>query len=120
MTASTRDRLIGNLLDRWEMTPNDLKQEMRDYGCGKQLDELLRDVPDKLYTEADLAEAIKRARNEALEEAAKIASERHAEWTEDTRMLKRDGRMEKAAVAQTGMALGARLIYECIRAKVTP
>lgn len=42
MTA--RDRLIGNLLDRWEMTPNDLKQEMREHGCGKQLDELLRHV----------------------------------------------------------------------------
>ena len=34
------DRLFGNLLDRWEMTPNDLKQEMRDHGCGNQLDEL--------------------------------------------------------------------------------
>jgi len=39
---STRgqDRLIGNLLDRWEMTPNDLKAEMREHGCGKQLDAL--------------------------------------------------------------------------------
>ncbi|KQZ49757.1 hypothetical protein ASD54_12535 [Rhizobium sp. Root149] len=44
MTASTPDSLIGNLLDRWEMTPNDLKQEMREHGCGKQLDELLRHV----------------------------------------------------------------------------
>ncbi|MDR6818444.1 hypothetical protein J2X76_003621 [Neorhizobium sp. 2083] len=45
MTASnTRDRLIGNLLDRWEMTPNDLKQEMREHSCGKQLDELLHHV----------------------------------------------------------------------------
>lgn len=43
MTA-TRDRLIGTLLDRWEMTPNDLKQEMREHGCGKQLDELSRQV----------------------------------------------------------------------------
>ncbi|SER58473.1 hypothetical protein [Rhizobium sp. NFR03] len=43
MTA-TRDRLIGNLLDRWEMTPNDLKQEMREHSCGKQLDELLSHV----------------------------------------------------------------------------
>lgn len=42
--SDTRDLLIGNLLDRWEMTPNDLKQEMREHGCGKQLDALLRDV----------------------------------------------------------------------------
>lgn len=44
MTTGTRDRLIGNLLDRWEMTPNDLKQEMREHGCGKHLDELSRHV----------------------------------------------------------------------------
>lgn len=37
----TQDRLIGNLLDRWEMTPNDLKAEMREHGCGKQLDALI-------------------------------------------------------------------------------
>lgn len=42
--AGERDRIIGNLLDRWEMTPNDLKQEMREHSCGKQLDELLRHV----------------------------------------------------------------------------
>ncbi len=38
--SRTTDRLIGNLLDRWDMTPNDLKMEMRENGCGKQLDEL--------------------------------------------------------------------------------
>lgn len=38
--SATRDRLIGNVLDRWEMTPNDLKEEMRKHGCGKQLDDL--------------------------------------------------------------------------------
>lgn len=38
-----RDRLIGNLLDRWEMTPNDLKEKMREHGCGKQLDALMQD-----------------------------------------------------------------------------
>ncbi|WQO66806.1 MazG-like family protein [Sinorhizobium medicae] len=38
---SGHDALIGNLLDRWEMTPNDLKEEMREHGCGKQLDALL-------------------------------------------------------------------------------
>jgi hypothetical protein len=40
-----RDRLIGNLLDRWEMTPNDLKAEMREHGCGNQLDALLQTPP---------------------------------------------------------------------------
>lgn len=39
--VDSRDELIGNLLDRWEMTPNDLKEEMREHGCGKQLDALL-------------------------------------------------------------------------------
>lgn len=34
--------LIGNLLDHWEGTPNDLKSEVREFGCGKQLDDLLR------------------------------------------------------------------------------
>lgn len=48
-----RDRLIGNLLDRWEMTPNDLKQEMREHGCGKQLDELLLAV-DARHTGVDI------------------------------------------------------------------
>lgn len=42
-----RDRIIGNLLDRWDMTPNDLKEEMREHGCGKQLDELLHHVDQK-------------------------------------------------------------------------
>ncbi|MBX4941197.1 hypothetical protein [Rhizobium binae] len=45
-----RDRIIGNLLDRWEMTPNDLKAEMREHGCGKQLDDLLREVEGRQST----------------------------------------------------------------------
>lgn len=45
------DRLIGNLLDRWEMTPNDLKEEMREHGCGKQLDELLREIEKRERSE---------------------------------------------------------------------
>lgn len=39
--SAAQHQLIGNLLDRWEMTPNDIKAEMREYGCGKQLDALL-------------------------------------------------------------------------------
>ncbi|MFN7124652.1 MAG: hypothetical protein ACK4M8_02135 [Allorhizobium sp.] len=41
-THVDHDRLIGSLLDRWEMTPNDLKEEMREHGCGKQLDALMQ------------------------------------------------------------------------------
>jgi shikimate kinase len=50
--AADRERLIGNLLDRWEMTPNDLKAEMREHGCGKQLDALMVHVESSTPTPA--------------------------------------------------------------------
>lgn len=40
LPQATFDTAVGNLLDRWEMTPNDLKEELREHGCGKQLDAL--------------------------------------------------------------------------------
>lgn len=35
-----KDTLIGSLLDAWQGTPNDLKDEMREFGCGRHLDAL--------------------------------------------------------------------------------
>jgi hypothetical protein len=44
--------LIGTLLDHWENTPNDLMTELREFGCGKQLDDLLNYMQDEQPTVA--------------------------------------------------------------------
>jgi hypothetical protein len=41
-----RDTLVGNVLDHWENTPNDVKEDMRENSCGVQLDALLAYMND--------------------------------------------------------------------------